>query len=339
MLYTGALFLKTMFGVDLPLTLIAGGLATIGAAYAVFGGLRAVAVSDTVSGAAILSFCVLVVYLALRAIDFDFSGVPPERLTMIGAADSPIPFATLFTGMIFIQMFYWSFNQTITQRAMAAPSLAEGQRGVLAAAAIRILIIPPIIVLPGVVAYKLYGDIGDAAYGRIVGDLLPPFLSGAFAAMMASAVLTSFNSALNSATALYVCDIHERFFQPNVHVKAIATGLTVAVCAFVVALVPLYARADSIINLVQQINGVISMPVLSAFILAIFFRDVSPMAAATAVIAGSVGYGVTAFYWNPVHYIHLMAVTLFACIGLALLVNRFVFGRRARFTLEEFRAA
>jgi SSS family solute:Na+ symporter len=337
MLYTGSLFLKTMFDVDLPLTLIAGGLAAIGAAYAVFGGLRAVAVSDTISGVGMLSLCVLVVFLALRAINFDFSDIPPERLTMIGDADSPIPFATLFTGMIFIQMFYWSFNQTITQRAMAAPSLAEGQKGVITAAVIRLVIIPPIIVLPGVVAYKLYGDIGDTAYGRIVGDLLPGYLSGAFAAMMAAAVLTSFNSALNSATALYVCDIHERFFQPNVHVRKIATGLTVGVCAFVVALVPLYAQAESIINLVQQINGLISMPVLSAFIVAVLFRNMSPWAAAAAVLAGSVGYALVSFYWNPMHYIHLMALTLFACIAFAWAFNLVVFRRVATLSFEDFR--
>ena len=110
--------------------------------------------------------------IALNAIGWDFSGIPKERLTLIGAPDSDIPFATLFTGMIFIQMFYWSTNQTITQRAMASPSVGEAQKGILGAAAIRLLIIPPIIVLPGIVAFKLYGDIGDATYGRLVGWLL-----------------------------------------------------------------------------------------------------------------------------------------------------------------------
>ena len=85
---------------------------------------------------------IIVVFLALNAINFDLSGIPKERLTMIGDKDSEIPWTTLFTGMIFIQTFYWSTNQTITQRAMASPTVQEAQKGILAAAAIRLLIVP-----------------------------------------------------------------------------------------------------------------------------------------------------------------------------------------------------
>ena len=338
MLYTGSLFMISMFNIDAPLVLVAIAFAVVGAAYAVFGGLRAVAVSDTYSGVGLLGLGLLVVFLAFKAIDFDLSGIPAERLTMIGSNDSPIPWHTLLTGMIFIQIFYWSFNQTITQRAMAAPSIQEARKGILAAAGIRLAIVPMIIAVPGVISYKLYGDIGDAAYGQIVGDVLPSWLSGAFAAMMAAAVLTSFNSALNSAAALYVCDIHEKFFQPNVHVRKIATVMTIGFVGLAIALVPLYSRADSIINLVQQLNGLLSMPILSAFFLAIFFKNVSPWAAGAAVIAGTIGYGVVSFFFSPFHYIHTMFATLIACMAFALALNRLVFGRRATFTLDDFRS-
>ena len=83
------------------------------------------AVSDTISGIGLLSLSLLIVWLSMRAIDFDFAAIPPERLTLVGGPDSPIPWPTLFTGMIFIQIFYWSTNQTITQRAMAAPNVRE----------------------------------------------------------------------------------------------------------------------------------------------------------------------------------------------------------------------
>ncbi|MEM9262496.1 MAG: SLC5 family protein [Pseudomonadota bacterium] len=338
MLYTGSLFMISMFDLNIPLIFIAIVFAIVGAAYAVFGGLRAVAVSDTYSGAGLLGLGLLVVFLAFQAIDFDLSGIPPDRLTMIGNNASPIPWHTLFTGMIFIQIFYWSFNQTITQRAMAAPDVKEARKGILAAAGIRLLIVPLIIAVPGVISFKLYGDIGDAAYGRIVGDVLPTWLSGAFAAMMAAAVLTSFNSALNSAAALYVCDIHEQFFEPNAHVRRIATFMTIVFVGLALLLVPLYAQADSIINLVQQLNGLLSMPILSAFFVAIFFRDVSPWAAAAAVIAGTVGYGIVSFSFPQFHYIHAMFVTLLSCIALALFLNRVAFNRRAQFTLEDFRS-
>lgn len=337
-LYTGALFMKTMFGADLPIVVIAAALALVGAAYAVFGGLRAVAVSDTYSGVGILGLALLVAFLAAQAIGFDFSGVPAERLSMIGGPASPIPFPTLFTGMIFIQIFYWSFNQTITQRAMAAPSIAEARRGVLAAAAVRLMIIPAIIAVPGVVAYKLFGEIGDAAYGRVVAEVLPSWLSGAFAAMMAAAVLTSVNSGLNSAAALYVCDLHEPYLKPTARVRDLAVAITIGFTLLAVALVPVYSGAKSIINLVQQLNGLLSMPILSAFFIAIFFRNVDPRAALAAVIAGTIGYGLASFYWvKDVHYIHTMFVTLIACMAFALLLNRVAFGRRATLSFEDFR--
>ena len=181
-LYSGSLFLKFMLGVNWPLWTFAAPMAAIAAFYTVAGGLRAVAVMDTYSGIGVLAIALLVVFLALRAIGFDPSGIPAERLSMIGATDSPIPFHTLFTGMVFIQIFYWSTNQNITQKAMAAPTVREAQRGVLAAAVVRILIIPAIVVVPGVCAYKLFGDVNDAAYGQLVRRVLPSWLAGGFAA-------------------------------------------------------------------------------------------------------------------------------------------------------------
>ncbi|MEO0578971.1 MAG: SLC5 family protein, partial [Pseudomonadota bacterium] len=339
MLYTGSLFMKSMFGLDAPILLIAVAFAVVGAAYAVFGGLRAVAVSDAYSGILLLSLGLVVVFLALSAIDFDFSGIPAERLTLIGASDSPIPWHTLLTGMVFIQIFYWSTNQTITQRAMASPTVKEGQKGVYVAALIRFMIVPPMIVLPGIVSYKLYGDIGDAACGRIVADVLPTWLSGAFAAAIAAAVLTSVNSVLNASTALYVCDLHEKYVggEPNVpRLNAIITSIIVLVG---LALVPVYATADSIINLIQQLYGLLSMPILSAFIVGLLFNDVDYRAAILAVVFGVLLYGFFTFVWTPVHYIHLMFVTLVSCVGVAIAASRWLFGTEPRLTFARQRQA
>jgi len=326
-LYTGALFLKSMFGVDIPTFYIAVAFAIIGACYAMFGGLRAVAVSDTYSGFLILTLGLVVVFLALKAINFDFSGIPAERLTMIGSNDSPIPWHTLFTGMIFIQIFYWSTNQTISQRAMASPNVKEGQKGVLTAAAIRLLVVPPMIVIPGVVSYKLYGDIGDLAYGRIVGDVLPVWLSGMFAAGIAAAVLTTFNSLLNSAAALYVCDIHQKYINPKPSVKKLNFNVTIIFVLAALILVPIYARSESIINTLQQLYGFLSMPILSCFIVGLLFNNVHYKAAITSVVSGVLLYAVFSFYIQPfgLHFIHLMFITLFFCVAVALLINRFIF--------------
>ena len=339
MLYSGSLFMQTLFDIDLPLLTIASLFGLVGAAYAVLGGLRAVAISDAYSGVLLLSLGMVIVFLSLAAIDFDFSGIPAERLTLIGDNNSPIPWHTLLTGMLFIQIFYWGTNQTITQRAMASPTAAEGQKGVLAAAMIRLMIIPPMVVIPGIVSFKLYGDIGDAAFGRVVGDVLPLWLSGAFAAAIAAAVLTSVNSVLNSSTALYVCDIHQRFIAPAPDLRRLNLVITVSFVLIGLAMVPIYARADSIINLVQELYGLLSMPILSAFIVGLLFRDVAAGAAIFAVVLGVLLYGFFSFVWAPFHYIHMMFITVVFCVGAALVISRLVFGTSPQWSPALFREA
>jgi SSS family solute:Na+ symporter len=336
-LYGGSLFMKSMFNIDLSIMTLAVLFTITGASYAVFGGLRAVAVSDTYSGIGLLSLGTLIVVLSMAAIDFDFSGIPADRLTLIGGNDSPLPWHTLLTGMIFIQTFYWSTNQTITQRAMAAPNLKEAQKGVFAAALIRILVIPPMIVIPGVVAYKLFGDVGDLAYGQIVAEVLPTWLSGAFAAMLAAAVLTSFNSILNSSAALYVCDIHELYFQKEKKIKVhiVSNIASFIFCGLALILVPFYSTADSIMNLVQELYGMLSMPILSVFVVGLLFNNVSAKAAIAAVFTGTLSYAFFIFVWAPFHYIHMMCITLFICIFVALFINRFVFNNRATFVFSK----
>jgi len=340
-LYTGSRFMSTVFAFDFPLIYIALAFASLGAAYSIFGGLRAVAVSDTFSGVLLLGLALLVAYLALDAINFDFSGIPKERLTLIGDNDSDIPWHTLLTGMLLIQIFYWSTNQVITQRAMAAPTIREAQKGVIAAAVIRLLIVPPIIVIPGIVSYKLLGGVipNDGAYGQIVGELLPPWLIGAFAAAITAAVLTSFNSMLNSSVALYVCDIHEKYFTENPNVPKLSAWITVIFTLIALILVPVYADAERIINTLQQLWGIFSMPILSTFVVGLVFRNVNAWAAIIAAITGSAAYAL--FIYNPLnleglpHYIHMMFVNFFFCIGIALFVNKFIFKQKAEFVLGQ----
>ncbi|MFZ8983572.1 MAG: sodium:solute symporter family transporter [Steroidobacteraceae bacterium] len=336
-LYSGSLFMQSLFGSDLPVAAFAVVLALIGAAYSVFGGLRAVAVMDTFSGIGVLGLALLIVVLALAAVDFDMvTGVPAERLTMIGADDSPIPWHTLLTGMIFIQVFYWSTNQNITQKAMAAPSGSEARKGVLAAAIVRILVIPPIVVIPGVVAYKLFGDVGDAAYGRLVGEILPGWLSGAFAAMVAAAVITTFSAVLNSTVALYAVDFHEQFVGKVGNHWRLGAVVSALVTVTALLLVPVFQNAESIINLLQQLNGLFSMPILSAFIAGLLFQGVKAPAAIAGVLWGFALYATYTFLWQPggfvtLHYIHFMVIVLFTSVAAALAFNRLALGGKARF--------
>jgi SSS family solute:Na+ symporter len=349
-LYGGSLFIQSMFNVDINLYVLAILFAGFGAAYSIFGGLRAVAISDTFSGVLLLGLAITVTLIALNTINFDLSGIPKERLTLIGTPDSDIPFSTLFTGMVFIQMFYWSTNQTITQRAMASPSVKEAQKGILAAAIIRLLIVPPIIVIPGIVAYKLYGDIGDAAYGTLVGDLLPSFLSGAFAAAIVAAVLTTFNSILNASAALWVCDIHKTYISKNPNVKKLSLWVSIIMVIMAFMMIPIFNNPEqSIINTVQRLYGLLSMPILAAFIVGLLFKNIDARSVIISVI-----FGVIFYYWMLLplaenasmetqnvkfHYIHLMAINLLAMIIVSLSLNKFMFRENAQWDLKSlFRA-
>jgi SSS family solute:Na+ symporter len=326
-LYSGSLFLKTMLGFSGSLLVFAVPMAAIAALYTILGGLRAVAVMDTYAGIGVLAIALLVVFLALNAAGWTLNGVPAERVTLIGANDSPIPFHTLFTGMVFIQIFYWSTNQNITQKAMTAPTVREAQRGVLAAAVVRLLIIPVIVVVPGVVAWKLFGNLGDASYGRIVARVLPAWLSGTFAALMAAAVIAHTAAIMNGAVALYSIDFHERFIAPIADHWRVSWRATLVITVFGVVLVPIFENATSIINLLQKLNGLTSMPILSAFAVGLLFKGVRAAAASLAIVFGVALYAwlsfdPPAFLPSWFHYIDAMVVTLFSCIAVALMANR-----------------
>jgi solute:Na+ symporter, SSS family len=312
-LYTGAAFMKPFFNLDMSILSIAVLFALAGLAYATFGGLRAIAVSDTYNGIGLLLIGGLVTFFALQKIDFDLSGIPAERLTLWGDNQSSIPWHTLLTGMLFAHIFYWGTNMVIVQRALAARSVAEARKGIAAAMVFK-LIMPLIVVLPGIVAYKLYGKVGDAAYGRLVADVLPAWLSGAFAAVITGAVLSSFNSALNSAAALYTMDIHLKYFNPHASVRKIGTAVAVIYTLVPLAIVPLFAQSGSVIKLLQELNGLYSMPVLAAFLAALWMRKAKGLAVCIGIICGSLLYSVFTFYGKPFHYIHMMAITLLSTL-------------------------
>lgn len=353
MLYTSSLLLKSMFGLDLPLTVIAGCTALVGAIYAIGGGLRAVAISDTYSGVIVLGMALLVAFLAMNAVNWDLSALPPERLTLIGGPDSVLPWPTLLTGMIFTQLYYWSTNQTITQRILAAPDIREAQKGAYGAAVVRLLIVPPMVILPGLAAYQLFGPLGDATYGKIVAHVLPTWLLGAFAAAMFGAVMTSYNATLNSAASLYVCDIHQKYINAKGPIRRLSIWLQVGFAIFSVVMVPVYAGAESIIQLIQQLLGLFSMPILAAFITGLLFRNVDARAVIGTLIFGAIFYALLSFGWpvwnkadpalpKPPHFLHLMFLTVWACVGFALALNRVVFGKKAEFefrTREDWRNA
>ena len=163
-----------------------------------------------------------------------------------------------------------------------------------------------------------------------MGDLLPSFLSGAFAAAIAAAVLTTFNSILNASAALWVCDIHETYISEKPDVKRLSLWVSIVMVVLAFLMIPIFNNPEqSIINTVQQLYGLLSMPILSAFVVGLLFKNVDARAMIIAVI---MGVGFYAFATAPMvesqninlHYIHLMAMTLIVAVTFALLLSWFM---------------
>ena len=210
-LYSGSIAVLQLFDVPtlLSVTYSQGLLITIisigclGAMYAIFGGLRAVAVSDTLNGIGLLIIGLAVPILGLSALGEGSVGngldiivnTDTYKLNAIGSAEDPTPFGTLFTGMVFANLFYWCTNQYVIQRTLAARDLAEGQKGVLFSGFFKVLV-PFLMMIPGVIAFHLYGE-GmesiDLAYPQLIKDVLPVYAMGFFIAVLLGACFSSFN--------------------------------------------------------------------------------------------------------------------------------------------------
>ncbi|AXT56742.1 solute:sodium symporter family transporter [Aquimarina sp. AD1] len=338
-LYSGALAISTIF--DIPtlfnvdkttaLWITVFSIGIIGSIYAIFGGLKAVAVSDTINAVGLLIGGSIIPVLGLMLVGngnmvegFTELWVSnPDKFKSMGGEDSSVPISTIFTGMMLVQLFYWGTNQAIIQRALGAKNLKEGQKGILLASFIKILG-PVLVVLPGIIAFHLYGDSitnPDEAYPTLVRKVLPTSLIGFFAAVLFGAILSSFNSALNSSVTLFGVDIYKGYINKNASEKQIVKsgkifGIVLAVLSMFIA--PLIANAPAgLFGYLQQVNGCYTIPILTIIIMGYLTKRIPAVAAKIAIILGAVVYLIYVILDNTVmkgtfpHFLHVQGV-LFA---------------------------
>jgi SSS family solute:Na+ symporter len=320
-LYSGALAFVSMF--DIPeqlgishtaaIWLCVWGIGIIGSIYAVFGGLKAVAISDSINAIGLLIGGLLIPILGLlhigdgsivQGIDnlYEFD---PSKFNAIGDSSASVPFATIFTGMMLVQLFYWGTNQAIIQRALAAKDLREGQKGLLLAAGVKILG-PLILVLPGMIAFYLFKgqlDTPDQAYPELVKAVLPAPLVGFFAAVIFGAIMSSFNSALNSSVTLFGLDIYKEHINKDADDETVIKygkrfGLLLAFLAMFIA--PFIAKAPKgLFGYLQEINGCYSIPILTIIVVGYLTKRTPAIAAKVAITLGAVLYAISQFALKP----------------------------------------
>ncbi|HMC01212.1 MAG TPA: solute:sodium symporter family transporter, partial [Flavobacteriaceae bacterium] len=319
-LYSGSVAISGMFDVptllnvsdSTALVICIWGIGIIGSIYAVFGGLKAVVVSDSINAIGLLTGGILIPIFGLMAIGDGsvFAGLDalmstnPERFDSTGNPGQEVPFSTIFTGMMLVQLFYWGTNQQIIQRALGAKNLAEGQKGLVLASFIKILG-PLILVLPGMIAYHYFnGELAssDLAYPELVRAVLPTSLVGFFAAVLFGAILSSFNSVLNSSVTLFGIDIYKQHINKEANERTVVKygkifGICLALAAMFIA--PMIANAGSLFNYLQQINGIYSIPILTIIVVGYVTKRVPAIAAKIGIISGSVLYIISQFWIGP----------------------------------------
>lgn len=433
---TGILEVGELTGIESESTvlwLVVWMIGLIGSVYAIFGGLRTVAVSDTLNGFGLLVGGALITWSGLQAVNdagplaalSELREANPAKFNSLGGPTQSVPFSTLFTGVLLLNLFYWSTNQQIIQRTFAATNLAEGQKGVLLAGTFKILA-PLILVLPGIIAFHLFGRVAvegrqlpvkavsedvtlvardgerevllhdqevwealgtssldearrfagrtitlddrrlevqsvvgpgvvivaseqgnryledvetdglisprrrDRAYGMLVQSVLPRPLAGFFAAVMVGAILSSFNSALNSTATLFSLGVYRDLAHPDADERHIIRagkifGWMIAIAAMTVA--PLLMGQKSIFGYLQKMNGLYFIPIFSVVLVGMLSRRVPALAAKLALVVGFVvialGYFVPALarWVDVVGEFHFLGIVFAGLIAMMLVIG------------------
>ncbi|WP_321295167.1 sodium/sugar symporter [Marinifilum fragile] len=316
-LYLGALALETIMGIPMIYGVL--GLALFAASYSLYGGLSAVAWTDVIQVVFLILGGLVTTYLALDTVSGGegvlagfkhiYEAAPDSFHMILDKAHDQyknLPgIGVIVGGMWVANLYYWGFNQYIIQRTLAAKSLRESQRGIVFAGFLK-LIIPLIVVIPGIAAFVMVNDgsimasLGDAAQNNIpkmesadkaypwLLQFLPTGLKGVAFAALAAAIVSSLASMLNSTSTIFTMDIYKPYFNPNASDKqTVNTGRISAAVALLIAgcIAPQLAGLDQAFQFIQEYTGVVSPGILAVFMLGLFWKKSTNKGAIAGVLA------------------------------------------------------
>lgn len=322
-LFLGGLAIETIMGIDMIYAII--GLALFAAAYSLYGGLSAVAWTDVIQVVFLVLGGLVTTYIALNTVS-DGGGViagfneilkaAPDKFHMVidqfkadGSTNSnylDLPGIWVIIGGLWVaNLYYWGFNQYIIQRTLAAKSLRESQKGILFAAFLK-LIIPLVVVIPGIAAYVMVNDpeimarLGEAGEYKVptleqadraypwLLQFLPTGLKGVAFAALAAAIVSSLASMLNSTSTIFTMDIYKEYINKNADDKTtVKVGRITAAVALIIAVLiaPMLDGLDQIFQYIQEYTGMVSPGILAVFLLGLFWKKTTNNAAIWGVLA------------------------------------------------------
>jgi SSS family solute:Na+ symporter len=335
-LWLGATAVHTVAGVEIQTALIA--LGVFAGAYALYGGLKAVALTDIVQVSLLVLGGLIISYLALDKVSghqgivhgFEYLQTHfPEHFRMILPRSDPnykdLPgLSVLLGGLWVMNVSYWGFNQYIIQRALAAKDIREAQKGIVLAGFLKLLM-PVIIVLPGIAAVALAPGLprADEAYPHLMAMLPPGILGLVFAALIA-AIVASMGSKINSIATIFTMDVYRPMRPQASPEHLVMVGRIVAVVALITAIVvakPLLGSFDQAFQFIQEFTGFFTPGICVIFLLGMFWSRCTANAALVAAVASAVLSYALMKLWPTLPFIDRVGVVFLACMALAIIVS------------------
>ena len=307
-LWLGSIAIHTVTGLDQMWALAAIGAFAL--AYQIWGGLKAVALTDIVQVALLVTGGLIIAWLSLGKIGggdvvagfHQLTTQFPEKFDMILSKDNPhykdLPgIAVLVGGLWIMNISYWGFNQYIIQRALGAKDLKEAQKGIAMAAYLKLLM-PVIVVLPGIAALVLapQGIKPDQAYPEMM-KLLPPGLLGLVFAALVAAIVASLAAKINSIATIFTLDVYAKARPGQSEGHLVTVGRITAVLAVIVGVLtakPLLGGAEQAFQFIQEFTGFFTPGIVVIFILGMFWKKATTAGALTAAIGSAV---LSAVFW------------------------------------------
>ena len=335
-LWLGSLAIAQVGGMDQMTALVL--LALFALAYQIYGGLKAVAMTDVVQVVLLVLGGLLVVWISLDRIA-DGGGVVagfsrlmaerPEHFHMILSKDHPfyrdLPgLSVLIGGMWIMNISYWGFNQYIIQRALAAKDLPEAQKGLIFAAFLKLLM-PVIVVLPGLAALLLVPQLDrpDQAYPTMMG-LLPTGVVGLVFAALIAAIVSSLASMANSVSTIFTLDFYAKSGRTHTQKHIVRVGRITAVVAMALAVLtarPLLGSFDQAFQFIQEYTGFFTPGIVAIFVLGMFWKRAN-QAGALAAAAGSFVLSIVfKFAWPELPFMDRVGLVFVLAVLLEVVVS------------------
>lgn len=337
-LWLGALAINSIAGVDMTMGLVLLGVLAV--AYSLYGGLKAVALTDIIQVVLLIFGGLLVTWLALDSVSGGQGPTAgfavlmqemPQKFDMIFSPDSPhyvhLPGLSVLLGGMWVMHFsYWGCNQYIIQRALAAKSLHEAQKGILFAAGIKVFM-PVFVVLPGIAAAMLLPDLSapDQAYPEMM-KLVPAGLKGLVFAALIAAILSSLGSMMNSISTIVTMDIYKHYHSDASDHHLVMVGRVVAVLALLIAMLlaqPLLGKFDQAFQFIQEFTGFFTPGIVTLFLFGLFWKG---MNAKGALAAAAASFLLSAAFWQlwpSLPFIDRVGLVFLLCGSIAIVVSSF----------------